>query len=90
MSQRRFSYSGGAVEPVGIAPWCVILLQRLSHPAHDLIEDRLSGALHAAAVQVIAGLGRFETLKQKLLLYMERLRMKYRQVETMNIYRIPW
>jgi len=78
MSQRRFADPGRAVEPVGIAPWCVICLLRASHPGHDLIKDRLASAFHTAEIQVIAGFDRFEPPKQNLLLYTKPLSMNHR------------
>jgi len=46
------------------------LLRRfIGYPVHDVIEERLTGAVHTAEVGMIAGLDRFKAPKQKLLFF---------------------
>jgi len=47
-----------------------ILLRRfIGYPVRDVIEERLTGAVHTAEVAVIVGLDRFKAPEQKLLLF---------------------
>ena len=41
----------------------------IGYPVHDLIEERLAGAVHTAEFMVTAGFDRIKTPEQKLLLY---------------------
>ena len=89
MSQRQFPNSRGTVEPVDIALMSIIPFLWVIHPCHNPIKDRLSGAFHAAAILVIAGFDRFETFKQKLLLYTKLLSMNPCWIEPMRAYLSP-
>jgi len=82
MSQRRFANSRQAVDPVYIP--LVLLPRFIGCPAHDLFQDKFAGALHTLETLVIAGLDRFESGKQKVLLCTNLLRTNYRQVDTMR------
>src|SRR5258706_864810 len=61
MGQRRFSDCGGAVEPVRIPPLYILFTRFIGYPVHDVIEERLAGAVHTAEVAVIAGVDRLQT-----------------------------
>ena len=61
MGQRRFSDSGGAVNPVCIPLENVLLTRIIGYLIRDLVEERLAGAIHTAEVVVIARLDRLKT-----------------------------
>ena len=49
------------MEPVSIPLENILLTRFIGYPVHDVIEERLTGAVHAAEIAVIAGLDRLKT-----------------------------
>ena len=57
------------MDPVRISLLNIFLTRFIGYPFHDVIEERLAGAVHAAECAVIAGLDWSKTPEQELLLY---------------------